>query len=285
MLAAFDAGVRHVEQGALIGASTSPAEALFATRLVGHEDHLALAEMPAPAEPGAPGWFLPLVDLVLGRTAMRHTFGNGTCVTVSLSLEFHHPVLRPGSVVCALGRTVSDEGDTMSTTVEVRTETGELVAHGHGRFLMVDGPPPAPVPDLAGADNSAVLGRLLGIDDMVVTGDGVRHELIPGGDLANPSGVVHGGAQGAMLMHAMDLVARHRRPGADLMSLTIDFRGPVVISDDPMAVQARIVRAGVHLVTTEAEIVISTGRSATWARGIHRAGAAGSAPHSERATT
>lgn len=246
----------HVESNATaVRSPTSRAEVLFGTSLLGHVDHLALGQMLGPAQTDEPGWLLPLTDLVLGRAALQFARPGETCVTVAMSFELGGSVPREGESIRGLSRHLSMERGAMSTSCEVRGDDGRLLAHAVGRFLMVRGNPPDALAHLeVGAMKKPLTETLrVGRDE----GDDQRWTMVmnPWEEVSNPAGVIHGGVQAALMSAAAGHLVRRNRPQARLMTMTVEYFGPVRVAQPEIEVVAEIVRLGSNLATTESKIL------------------------------
>lgn len=242
----FESRARRLEEVALAGlpAMTSPAEGYFGTYLIGYDATSSLAGMSLAAGTDMrPGWWGPLIDLALGRAAMGEAEDDQTCVTLNLRIDLTGELPTASEDVLALGVLVSGDAKLPVTECEVRSSGGATIAHAVGRFMLVPGEKPAPLPapmERPGADG---LADLLGStwphpsDPFVMT-------VQPREAMGNPAGVVHGGVQAALLSLGMEVAAESDCVRPRLLDLAVGYRRPVMVSASELHVRSYVERRG-----------------------------------------
>lgn len=238
-----------VAHGERMSGPVCRAEANLGAVMVAYRGARALTEVRVP-EHGEVGWLMPIVDLAMGRAALARTPSTHTCVTLSIEMEFGSAP-RSGEVVRCLGRHLLDDAGMTVATCEVRGADERLLAHGSGRFVSVrGGGEPRPVPGLVVQEPARPLRELLMLERRAP----MEHALLTDGGLSNPLGVVHGGAQAAMVIQ----VAREATEGARIASLRIDYLDSLRVGEDGSFARAHLLRTTRTMAWVEVSITART---------------------------
>jgi hypothetical protein len=184
------------------------AEFLFSSDVVAEGGGRVVGEVIMPASGGTFGWLGPAIDMVLGRSYVTVLPAGNTCLTLSMRLDSIGATFLPGERVRIQGSVLGVEGPYSLTSATAINESGCIIGTGTGRFLSI--PSAAKTQELPALvpfnDRGVELAEALGTTVTEQHDDGltVRFDYSP--PLANPHGVLHGGAQIAMFETA---IARH----------------------------------------------------------------------------
>lgn len=242
---------------------TCPAEVLFGAYLLGHDDKASLAGMGVPrAIEQHGGWWAPLVDLALGRAAMVGTGDNQSCVTLNLRIDLTGVFPPAGEEVFAVGTLVSAEGSLRMVSCEVRTAGGRAIAYAVGRFMLVPGTKPSALPARERPRlEVASLPELLRVrrDDL---GDRFTLAVQPWDEMANPSSIVHGGVQAALLAAGMQVAATSEDDDpVRMLDLTVAYHRPLEVCTPELVVRSTVERRGRSICSLRAGLVDGAGLS------------------------
>lgn len=262
-----------------------PAEELTGCRLAIGDAEPVGVHMPLPQDAAASLSHLAVaIDVAAGQAAARQLPGPETALrTLSLNLQLGAPPAA-GTWVSAHGRLRSQKGRSLLTSCEILDASGDLVALGTGRFIIVDVPrrglpTPAPVP----LDRSALppaWDDALGLGDpQQQTEDPAQTPITvrsaaPSAATDNGAGMVHGGVQVRALELAMRSALEAGSPprALSLSDVAVVFHRPVPL-DSGAGVQTRssVRRTGRRVSVAEASLMDADQRLLTTAEGIFTA--------------
>lgn len=240
----------------LIG-PTGPPDELFGVRLIGHSNGMAVADCTKPLGDPNPGWLMPMIDLLLARATLDPTRSH-SCITLRIDLNVHPAALAAADTVRGIGRSGFSAGAVASSNCKIRCKAAEfgaaeLVATGSGMFMFDVAELPHPSEAALARRHSSTLVELLGLDIEVTPGTTV---MPTGVTTANPSGVVHGGAQVAALCAAVAEAARaHAATDMSIVHVSAEFMRPLSAFAEPLNICIRHRRRGRTIATYDAELV------------------------------
>ncbi|MFE9322375.1 acyl-CoA thioesterase domain-containing protein [Nocardia sp. NPDC052278] len=218
------------------------------------------AECVKPVPAGNPGWLMPLIDLILARSALGDLAPH-SCVTRRIDLHVHPDRLSDAETVRGVARRCFATGAMLVSTAELRSPSGMVLGTATGNFVASDSFLPVPYE----ADPQHIeAGSLIDLLELRFDPDPHTGMLPAGPRTANPSGVVHGGVQAAALCAAIEHVARTGdRVQSDIVSVGVDFVRPLPATKTPLVFRVTPRRAGRRFVTVEASMLTAEGEIGT----------------------
>ncbi|MGW0040018.1 PaaI family thioesterase [Gordonia sp. NPDC003376] len=247
------AGIRTV------GPTCAPDE-LFGVRLLGQVPGGVAADCLTPPGEANPGWLMPMVDLLLARATVTNGAG---CVTSRIDLDVDPGALAGSDLVRGVGRSALAHGVLGTSTCEIRSTTGVLVGTGMGTFVLDSGGVPDPYASTGNGEVSHVpsLTGLLGIELDTDSGTGTL-EVVP--QHMNPSGVVHGGVQAAILCAAVEaLIVARIGTGRALTHVAVEYLRALPADAGPLTISVRPRRIGRTLAFIDAELGVGPAEPGT----------------------